>query len=1184
MRLKDCIAIGIFSICLACTDSGPSIDNADLNEVWRLANRGTGLIEQGKFEEAGTSWEELLALAPDWVTARINLGIASLNKEGGEEPAVGIFERVLEEDPDSPWAHFCLGLLLARKNMPERALEHYRAVLEVDPTDPDTHFRIGSLLRELGQDEQAVQALETALGHQPLLLGARYELSGALNALGREEEADRALEEFESLRASGRGIKRELIYGKMGFYARAIREFALPQPVIEPRKPAAVRFVDVSAELGLDAKEMRHRGPGTGEFSTWITGRSRAGSVSGGVSICDVDVDGDSDVLIANFGPGPEVVALINENGTLSQQSDELGLSKERARTVCIAAADFDGDSLPDLFLGRAEQDRILAREEEDFIGPFARTFDGVSELEEATYSCAVGDLDQDGDLDLVLGRHESLALFRWKGDGFERVQNDNTPNIMGPVLSVLVADIDGDGDLDITAGSPTVRAFASDRDWGFSEVGLPTAGTDPCASFRLGDVNGDGLSDWTLSSPASPTRLLIADQSEGFVSDPAWDLAAGRSRGTGTSLVDLDRDGDLDCLSIGSGLTYFRNDGADGWKGMQSELGLNIPRAELENVRGHALFDLEGDGDLDLIMVRNGGTPLLLRNETPPSGLLDWIGIVPEGVKSGEQARGKSLGVGARVEVTSGARTQIAYSRLGGSMCSIAPAVLHFQLTGEERADVRILWADGVIQNEMDLAGGQVHVIEQVDINASSCPLIFAWDGSRFRYETDCLGVGGIGFWIGPKLYGQPDPEEVVRIKGPMELRDGMFELRLAEPMEEATYLDEASLLRVLHPPGTAAYVDERFAFEEPLASGRPLLIIENERLFARDAVSRPLSSPETAAQYRPISFEEGRASESVQSAVEGGRRDTQALLTVDRVAAAPFAVHKRLLGYAEEWCTELEFDAGDLPDTDEPLFMFIDGWVEYPYSRLNLAAAQADLSIEPWSLEAPDGNGGWRVVSEQFGYPAGKPRNMAYEITPFLEDLRQGDSIRMRLRSNIEVFIDRIFLARDVSAREGWMQTSEVHPSSADMRFCGFPRTFAPNGAKPLEFDYAHRDRTSDFKTLAGRYSEFGDVLDLVQSRDDRFAIFGRGEEIALRFDPADFAPARQSSGAQLSERTFFMRVKGYCKDMCPQTAFPKTLEPLPFAAMESYPPPTPLGARHPSLRATSNTRVEPAARPVR
>jgi hypothetical protein len=158
-----------------------------------------------------------------------------------------------------------------------------------------------------------------------------------------------------------------------------------------------------------------------------------------------------------------------------------------------------------------------------------------------------------------------------------------------------------------------------------------------------------------------------------------------------------------------------------------------------------------------------------------------------------------------------------------------------------------------------------------------------------------------------------------------------------------------------------------------------------------------------------------------------------------------------------------------------------------------------------------------------------------------------------RMRIRTNMEVYWDQIFAAEEVSG--AGIRTHTLRPVVADLRHLGYPREYSPDGADPTLYDYQRVDQGLAFKNLTGHFTRFGDVRELLSGVDDRFVIMGRGEEIALEFD-ATALPALPVGYA----RTIVLHSDGYCKDMDLYTAQPDDVEPLPYHAMDNYPPAAP------------------------
>ena len=82
-------------------------------------------------------------------------------------------------------------------------------------------------------------------------------------------------------------------------------------------------------------------------------------------------------------------------------------------------------------------------------------------------------------------------------------------------------------------------------------------------------------------------------------------------------------------------------------------------------------------------------------------------------------------------------------------------------------------------------------------------------------------------------------------------------------------------------------------------------------------------------------------------------------------------------------------------------------------------------------------------------------------------------------------------------------------------------------------------------------GAYTRLGDVRTLLLDSDDRFVVFGSGDEVQLDFDPADLPRLPQGWA-----RDYFFFVDGYEKDMDFYAATGNSVAPLPFHRMKTYP----------------------------
>ena len=81
----------------------------------------------------------------------------------------------------------------------------------------------------------------------------------------------------------------------------------------------------------------------------------------------------------------------------------------------------------------------------------------------------------------------------------------------------------------------------------------------------------------------------------------------------------------------------------------------------------------------------------------------------------------------------------------------------------------------------------------------------------TRFEFITDFLGGGEMGDWVGPGAWNTPDPDEYVRIRGDqLQPRDGRYELRVTNELEEAMFLDRVRLLAIDHPDDVDVFPNE--------------------------------------------------------------------------------------------------------------------------------------------------------------------------------------------------------------------------------------------------------------------------------------------------------------------------------------------------------------------------------------
>jgi hypothetical protein len=246
---------------------------------------------------------------------------------------------------------------------------------------------------------------------------------------------------------------------------------------------------------------------------------------------------------------------------------------------------------------------------------------------------------------------------------------------------------------------------------------------------------------------------------------------------------------------------------------------------------------------------------------------------------------------------------------------------------------------------------------------------------------------------------------------------------------------------------------------------------------------------------------------------------------------------------GYAEEH--SLTLDLGPLEDGAQYVLL-LHGWVDYADSSANLAASQAGVTLVPPYLEV-SGDGDFAKALPQMGFPAGLPKTMVVDLGGIVSAERN----RVRITTSMRLYWDRIQVAKVAPDVE--LSVKELMPSKAELRRLGYPAPYNPDGRKPSLYTY---DRILDSELWGaheGDYTRYGDVKPLLERVDDRYVVTHHGDEVALRFEGAALGP--RSEGL---ERSFFVVADGFGKDMDLSSAFPDTVEPLPFHGMPSYPYP--------------------------
>jgi tetratricopeptide (TPR) repeat protein len=1117
--------------------------SADMAKALKANLRGIGHLGQGDkfYPEAVTDFEEAVQAAPDWTPAQVNLGIALLNTATQEnlDRAIKTLEAVVNKEPENAHAHYCLGIIAKYQGRVADAYPHFEAVSRIDPGDAHTWLQMGQLHPRGKESAEAKECFVRALKLDPYLNSARYML--AQHPVGRDPEVQKKLlDEFQAFDAVKWANTADLKYTYMGPYAEPIGKVPAPKSPAPGPLPLFEKWGALNVKLA--PKTTWAKPADLGELPKLL--RERFGAA---VVFLDYNRDGKLDLFLPSAGVREGKIGdllLRNDGGgTFTDVTADAGLTAS-ASFGCFVA-DYDNDGRPDLLLTSAGHPRLWRNAGTKFEDVSAAA--GLDKLTGFFLSASWLDLDQDGDLDLVLSRlAESTDAIRsdlaGKGAGTGEViillntgeakpipEDRDAPalttafkpfalpeaaRVRGAVAFTAAGDLDGDRDMDllVLVGGKPAMGIWNDRLLRFRPTG-PLGAEWAWNGALLLDANHDGRSDLLLLATDAQPQLWLSKT----VREPADLLEAAFAPGAVSAqplrqaqAVDLDLDSwpDVVGLTNDGRPVLLRNDGAG--KLSQSTDAFGTADTLPANIQGIGVADLDGDGNADLVLLAADG--LHVRRSLDNGNAAVRIDPTGKREPGAGTMRSNADGIGAWVtaqsgSLWSGAERTATQSGLGRSLLPVELGVGK----ATEADLVRITWPDGVPQWELGIQTKGIRRIQETERRTTSCPVLFVWDGTRYRYVTDFLGAGALGE-TGPDGSARPPrPEESVKIEpGMLAAKDGWYQLRITEPMDEVLYLDRLQLVAVDHPKNEAVYPDERFVVAGPPPT--------QELLHLRD--------------LRPAK----------QARDHAGAELTATLRERDGVYADKFR-RRAWLGYAEEHWAELDFGDVPPPTKGERLVLCLAGWTDYPFPESIFAAGQAGVELHAPQLEYPAADGSWKPWGE-LGFPAGLPRVMTRDVTELVA-LGKG---RCRIRTNMQVFWDQIQLGR-AAAEAPRATTLEV--GRATLRHRGFNQEVLPGGKPPVVYE-AERTEQVAVTRWQGRLTRLGDVTELLTAHDDRFVIAGPGDEIEIGFDARALPLVKEGM-----VRSFVLKAAGYSKDTSPFTLTGGSVEPLPFRAMPNYPP---------------------------
>ncbi len=479
---------------------------------------------------------------------------------------------------------------------------------------------------------------------------------------------------------------------------------------------------------------------------------------------CDIFLPGGGEYSVPPAGMPPAISGLPpavyrNRGGwrfDVVTEPARASLCPYYSHGACVG--DYDADGLPDVLV-TGYGGLLLFHNLGD--GTF-REVAHDSGLDDRLWSssAAWGDLNQDGHLDLYVAHYANWSfdnhprcpgstpddrdvcpprmfdglddtLYLSGGDGsFRDASRESGLNAGGKGLGVLIADVDLDGRVDVYVANDTDanRLYRNRGEGKLEDVSL-RSGTalsdsgmpDGSMGVDLGDYNLDGLPDLWVANFERESFALYRNEGGCFfqhVSQSAGVTAIGGLYvGWGTLFLDFDHDGDEDIFCSNGHVIRFPSNAPL----RQRPLLLENRAGRFLNVagsagpyfaaphmgRGVAAGDLDGDGDLDLVISRTNERVSVLASES--AGERAWISVDLIGSHSPRDA------VGAVVEIETAAGRRVRQRKGGASYASSSDRRLHFGLgDATEVHKLTVRWPSGRQQTLADLPAVRMLTVQE--------------------------------------------------------------------------------------------------------------------------------------------------------------------------------------------------------------------------------------------------------------------------------------------------------------------------------------------------------------------------------------------------------------------------------------------------------------------------------------